>query len=259
MTQPHHSVVYGPVRTRRLGNSLGVNPVPSTRDGCPPDCVLCQSGLPEGVPILSRANQMPSAGVVVTTAARKIIELSKAGEKLDSIVLGGDGDPVRHPALLEITENLRDLRNKWFPKADLCLISDSEFPDEVNTHALSIFDKPILRFEWGTAKTYGSMTSRPATGLKRVIERLAGVDRLIVQATFVQGTPDNSKEPEVRAWIKMLEELRPREVHLLTIEGARRGAKVRPVPASKLEQIAAQVTEKIGVPATVFVQEAQPV
>src|SRR5262245_3164360 len=114
-----HSVVYGPTKSRRLGHSLGINPVPSSRESCEATCVYCLKGTPDGVPILSRANQLPSAGVIVTSAARRIIELSKAGEKIESITVAGNGDPTKHTNLLEIAENLRDLRNKWFNKASL--------------------------------------------------------------------------------------------------------------------------------------------
>ena len=148
-----HAVVYGPVRTRRMGHSLGINPAPSSRAECGPECVYCRTGVPESTPIVARPNQLPSAGVIVTSAARRIIELSKAGEKLDTIAVSGNGDPTKHPNLLEITENLRDLRNKWYPKAELCLLSDGSSLETADTRrSLQIYDKPILRFEWGTLK-----------------------------------------------------------------------------------------------------------
>ena len=250
-----HSIVYGPVKSRRLGISLGVNPLPTSRESCPPNCIYCQKGTADSVPIVARTNQAPSAGVIVTSAARKIIDTSRAGEKLESITIAGNGDPTLHPALLEIAENLRDLRNKWFPKADLSIISDSTNlgPDEIR-RALRIFDRPIMRFEWGTQKTFTSMTGRNANDYKSVCEALHGLDRLIIQANF---SPANSSEIETRAWIKKVEELRPKEVQILSNEAGSK-KKGKGVSPSKLEDLAAQVTEKTGVPATVFVRETQP-
>ena len=123
-TAPYHPVVFGPYKSRRVGQSLGINPAPSPREGCPKDCVYCGGAEDGAAPIINRVSQAPSAGVIVTSAARRIIDMSKGGEKLACITLSGNNEPTMHPHLLEITENLRDLRNKWFPKAKLCLISD---------------------------------------------------------------------------------------------------------------------------------------
>jgi wyosine [tRNA(Phe)-imidazoG37] synthetase (radical SAM superfamily) len=262
MTQASfHAVVYGPIKTRRLGAALGINPVPSSRESCGPECVYCRTGLAESVPILARASQLPSAGVIVTCAARRIMGLSKAGEKLESVMVAGNLDPTKHPSLLTITENLRDLRNKWFPKADLCLYTDGANLEAADTRrAMQIYDQPIVRFEWGTPKTFAAMTGRPQTDLKVLTGHLGGLDRLILQATFVQGGPDNATDPEVKAWVKRVEELRPKEVVIQTIETPKaRTAKPRPVPVARLEEIAAQLSEKTGVATSVAVEEAQPV
>lgn len=258
---PFHAVVYGPIKSRRLGITLGINPVPTSTEACGPDCVYCRTGLVESVPIVARASQLPSAGVIVTCAARRIMSLSKGGEKVDCVMVAGNLDPTKHPALLTITENLRDLRNKWFPKADLCLYTDGINLEAADTRrAMQIYDQPIVRFEWGSPKMFATMTGRPQTDLKVLTGHLGGLDRLILQATFVQGGPDNAEDSEVKAWIKRVEELRPKEVVIQTIETPKaRTTKPRPVSVSRLEEIAAQLTEKTGVATTVAVEEAQPV
>lgn len=258
----YHAIVYGPQKTRRLGTNLGVNLSPSQADGDPPGRVRWSTSSTETVPAFGRMRGIVSPGVVVTSFARRLIELSKLGEKLDAIVVAGDGDPTMHPALLEITENLRDLRNKWFPKANLCLVSETRSLSSPDLRqALSIYDRALLRFDWGTAKTHAAFVPDIDTDYKTLVERLAALDhRWIVQATFVQGALDNSNEKEVAAWLKKLEEIRPREVQLLTME-TERGAKasgVKGVSVSKLEEIASKVTEKLGLTATVIAREPQP-
>jgi wyosine [tRNA(Phe)-imidazoG37] synthetase (radical SAM superfamily) len=254
---PFHSVVYGPLKTRRLGTALGINPVPTATGTCPPDCVFCKTGQADAVPIVARVNSVPSAGVIVTAAARRIIGMSKASEKIDCIVLSGNLDPTRHHQLLTITENLRDLRNKWFPKADLAILTDgSNLEPADHRRALQIYDMPILRFEWGTVKTFTAMTGRKAEDLKTLATHLTGMDRLILSSTFVQGGPDNSVDAEVKAWIKRVEELRPKEVQIQTIENPKgRQNKPRAVSVARLEEIAAQLTEKTGIATTVLAEE----
>jgi wyosine [tRNA(Phe)-imidazoG37] synthetase (radical SAM superfamily) len=259
MSNGYHSVVYGPIKSRRLGQSLGVNPIPGPREECPSPCIYCATGTADGEPVLSRAGKLPSAGVVVTAAARRIIEMSKGGDKVASITVGGNGDPTMHPKLQEITENLRDLRNKWFPKADLCLISPSAvFSTPGLAHSLSIYDKPIFEFSWGSAKTFTSFTRRTGEDFKQLVTLCTGLEKLIVQGVFVTGGPDNANEKEIASWIRKVEEIQPREIHVMTIPAVR-GQKPKPVTAKKLESIAAAVTEKTGIAATVFASAAQPV
>jgi len=259
MSNGYHSVVYGPVKSRRLGLSLGINPVPGPREGCPSPCVFCDTGTPDGEPVLSRAGKLPSAGVVVTAAARRIIELSKAGEKVASITVAGNGDPTLHPRIQEITENLRDLRNKWFPKADLCLISRAPvFEVPGLAHALSIYDKPIFEFSWGSAKTYTALTGRSGADYKALVDFCTRLEKLIVEAVFVTGGPENSTDREVTSFLRKVQELEPREIQFLTIAAAR-GKKPKPVAAKKLEAIAEKVGEKTGIATSVYSSEAQPV
>jgi wyosine [tRNA(Phe)-imidazoG37] synthetase (radical SAM superfamily) len=256
---PYHSIVYGPLKTRRHGQSLGVNLLPSPRTDCGPDCLYCRLGAADAVPIISRVKGIPSSGVIVTSVARRIIEIHRSGDKLESLTVAGNNDPTMHPHLLEISENLRDLRTKWYPKARLCLVSETESLACPELRAVcSVYDQAIFRFEWGTAKTYQAFRPQAAFDYKTLCERFAPLDRWIAQATLVQGSLDNSNDREVAAWIKKLDEVRPREVQIFTLESRSKGG-VKAVPASRLEEIAARVTEKTGIAAEVMALEAQPV
>jgi wyosine [tRNA(Phe)-imidazoG37] synthetase (radical SAM superfamily) len=257
MSNGYHSVVYGPIKSRHLGQSLGINPIPGPRQNCPSPCVYCDTGTPDGEPVISRAGKLPSAGVVVTAAARRIIEMSKGGDKITSITVAGNGDPTLHPRILEITENLRDLRNKWFPKASLNLISRAPSFDSPNlARALSIYDKPIFEFSAGSAKTYTALTRRSGAQYKALVELCTGLSKLVVQAVFVTGGPDNSTEKEIASWIRKLEEIQPREIQITTVPTVR-GQKPKPLTAKKLEAIAEQVGEKTGLATSVVASETQ--
>jgi wyosine [tRNA(Phe)-imidazoG37] synthetase (radical SAM superfamily) len=255
MTKPHssHAVVFGPLKSKALGSFLGVNVAPTPRLDCDPTCVFCQTGSADTVPVLLRGGQLPSPGIVVTSAARKIMALSKAAEKIECIGLAGNLDPTLHPDLILIAENVRELRHKWFPRAAYCLLVDEPQGNAPNLrHAMSLFDKILLRFEWGSAKTFTAMTGRDSEGFKRTVDLLSGVDRLVVQARFVQGKVDNSTDAEVRGWIKKVEELRPDQVQVATVDGNRKGVVLKPIPAARLAAIAQEVQERTGIKATVM-------
>ena len=253
MSSGYHSVVYGPFSSRRFGKSLGINPIPSPKGDCPKGCLYCETGTPDGEPVAGRAGKAPSAGVVVTSAARRIIEMSKAGEKLASITVAGNNDPTLHPGLKEITENLRILRDKWFSKADLCLLSEKPAAGAPGlAHALSLYDKAAVRFEWGSGRTYSAMTGRTGEDYKALIELLGSMERFTVQAVFITA---NATEKEVVSWIRKIEEVRPSEIQVLTVPASKRSPK--PLAPNRLENIAARVTEKTGIPATVFASQKQ--
>ena len=207
---------------------------------------------------VSRDNRMPRASVVITTAARNIIRRSKAGEKIESLVVyGSEADPTLHPEFKEITGNLRDLRNKWYPKAKLWLVSEDSHLDDLNVRrALAIYDRFAVRLEWGTAKTFSTMTGRKSGEFTQLVANLAHTENLVIQARFVRGEVDNSTDSEVKAWLKRLGELKPREVHIqnsdLKPNGARNSKKLRAIPKTRAAEIAAAVTEKTGIPAGVY-------
>jgi hypothetical protein len=257
MSDPsHHAIVFGPFQSPSLGSCLGINIAPARRSKETEGTIYDKNAPDAGEPIISMRRKVPTPGVIVTSAARRIIELSKAGDKFESLVVTGNNEPTTHPELVEVIENLRQLRDKWMGKSALCLVSQ-----DINVlaahlkHALGMFDKPIVRFEWGTAKAFSTATKRPATDLKSIVDAITGIDKLILQACFVEGKTGNSASAEVKNWIKKVAEIRPREVHIGTAEG--KGSKALPV--SRLEAIAAELIESTGVPARVFATEALPV
>ncbi len=262
---PHHAISFGPFASDQLGQCLGINIAPNRRTPETEGSIYDRTGPAETEPIISLRRKVPTPGVVITSAARRIIELSRAAEKVEALVVTGNKEPTSHPELVQIVENLRELRDKWYPKAALCLVSDSIDVEPVNLrHVLGMFDKPIVRFEWGTAKSFTAATGRPGTDLKRIVDALTGLDRLILQACLTLGKGAEGADSELKSWVKKVGEIRPREVHLGTVDGksearGARGPDARPLPAARLEQIASELLEKTGISAQVISSEALPV
>ncbi len=230
IVQLQSEVVQGPLDHPRFGRILVVRPTLET----------------------SRSNRFPSQAVVITAAARKLIELTRLGEKLQAVVVEGEPhDPTKHPEFHEITENLRQLLDKHFPKADLVLVSDQPMLDRASVrHALTLYDRPVLRLEAGFQKTFAALTGGDPKAFKDMVEQMGrlGKDRVIVQATFVQGEVDNSSDNEVKAWIKHLTEIKPSRVQITTL-AKQKGRK--PVSKARMTQIAELVTSKTGIPVEV--------
>ena len=234
-------IITQPRKSERLGMVLGVN-----------------LGGEEVALSVSRETRMPRASVVVTTAARSIIRISKAQEKVESIAVHGSfTDATLHPDFREITSNLRDLRNKWFPKAKLWLVSQDPVLDVAEVRrCLGIYDRVLIRWEWGTAKTFAALTGRKSAEFTPLADYIAGLDHLVLQARFYRGEIDNTTDAEVKAWVKKVGEFKPREVHILNPDSKPTNKKLKAAPKARVTEIAAELTEKTGIPATVYASEA---
>jgi hypothetical protein len=230
------------MKTARLGVALGID-----------------LGFEETALSVSRENRMPRASVVITTTARNVIRLSKTGEKVESIaVIGSLIDPTLHPDFREITGYLRDLRNKWFPKAKLWLQSEDPHFDTPNIRlALGVFDRVLVRFEWGTTKSFTGMTGRKSAELATIQTNLTHLESLVVQARFGKNEGgDNAAPTEVKAWVKRMAEIRPREIHIPGADAKSARPKFKSAAKSRLAEIAAEATEKAGMPATICAAES---
>jgi len=228
ISQLQEDVLLGPEEHPEFGKTLTVIPTVAT----------------------SRAGRFPSQAVVVTCVARKLIELSRENYRLHTVIVsGGSEDPTRHPEFHEICENLRELLNKHFPKAKLTLLSAAPDLQRARTrHAVTFFDQPIFRLAAGYQKTYAALTGEDPKLFKDIVAGLTRIEseKLIVEASFVRGGIDNSKDNEVNAWIKHLTGIEPATVRIRTPQKAE--GKTKPITKTRMTQIAALVTSKTGIP-----------
>ncbi len=233
IAQLQEDIVQGPLDNPRLGRILIVRPTVET----------------------TRIHRFPSQAVIVTAAARKLIELARNGDKIQALVVEGVlQDPTKHPEFHEISENLRELLDKHFPKALMCLWAEATLLESSQArHALSFYDQPILRLDAGTQKTYAALTGANPKIFRDVVECLGrlGNGRLIVQTRFIRGEVDNSSENEVKAWLRHISDIKPAVVHITTPAKAK-GKKEIPVTKTRMTQIAELVTSKTGIPVEVL-------
>lgn len=227
ISQQINDVITGPEEFEHFGRCLRIFPTLST----------------------ARAGRFPTQAVVVTSAARRIIALSKEGEKLQSVVImGAEADPTAHPDFTEISLNIRELLNKHFNKTKLHLISDRPvFSDARARHAVCYFDFPTLRFETASAKVYKALTGMDKEAFDILIASLKHQegDKFIIAADLVRGDIDNSSDKEIKAWIKVLQDIRPLGIQLTSKGDKDQGTK--PVTKTRLAQIVEQLTEQLGI------------
>ena len=241
------SIVYGPIRSRRLGVSLGMNLMPTTAKLCTFDCVYCECGWNQPVshPIIPTREQVREA------LAARLIALSP--NSIDVITFSGNGEPTLHPEFLGIIEDTCALRDQYCPKAKISVLSNStQLGRQDVVEALRLCDNRILKLDSAIDATIRLIDKPVNTNLtvEQIAQWLALFDGdFTLQTCFLRGeycgqTIDNTTSEELKAWYSMIERLHPQQVMIYVIDRATPLQTLSKVPAAEMEAIAAPLREK---------------
>ena len=221
-----HEIVFGPIKSRRLGVSLGINLLPSTGKICTFDCIYCECGYNAD----GRTKQgLPPREAVAQALEAKLQELKASGITPDVFTFSGNGEPTLHPEFEGIIDDTIGLRNKYFPQAKISVLSNSTMIGRESVfRALNKVDNNILKLD-SAFDHQAQLIDRPlqssfsVTGLIENLKRFNG--NLIIQTIFLKGVHnghciDNTSDEEVNAWIEVLKEINPQQVMIYTIDRA---------------------------------------
>ena len=211
--------------------------------------------------VVERGSELPRASLIVTTCARQLIDKSRAGDKLDHIIVVGTGlDPALHPDLRNIAENVRALRDKWFARAKLCLMSQNTDLDSYAVRStLGMFNKVILPMHWGNTKQFTGMTGAKSTELGAFLKHLSSMENVVLEAQFADGASGNMAAASITGWIKKVQEAGPTELHLLSgTPPTTKKLKLKASTKPQRNKIAEQLLEKVDLPVAHFEQESLP-
>ncbi|RMG12882.1 MAG: radical SAM protein [Planctomycetota bacterium] len=223
------ALVYGPVDSRRLGRSLGVNPLGAGRKLCNMSCIYCQYPEEEG-----EAGSFPDLAAVLDAVERAL-----PGSGAEAVTVAGNGEPTLHPAFLDLARGLARLRDRYAPGAPLCLLTNGSRLDQAEVRAaLDGFDRPIVKLDAGDPRTLHAINRPRGIDLERLLAGLVALPRLELQSMFVGGAVSNATPDRVARWIEAVRLVRPRFVQVTTVDRGTCVAGVRPVPAEYLETLA---------------------
>ena len=240
------SIVYGPIRSRRLGVSLGVNLMPTTAKLCTFDCVYCECGWNQPVmhPTLPTRDE-------VREALRT--QLSTLQSQLDVITFSGNGEPTLHPDFLGIIEDTCALRDEYCPKAKVSVLSNStQLGRKDVVEALRLCDNRILKLD-SAIDTTMRLVDKPVNAqltVGQVVEWLSAFDGdFTLQTCFLRGVYegqviDNTTDEELRAWYEVVDKLHPKQVMIYVIDRETPLKTLEKIPADKMEAIAAPLRKK---------------
>ena len=241
------SIVYGPIRSRRLGVSLGMNLMPTTAKLCTFDCVYCECGWNQ--PVSHPA--IPTRQEVREALASRLVALSP--NSLDVITFSGNGEPTLHPDFLGIIQDTCALRDQYCPQAKISVLSNSTQlgrPDVVE--ALRLCDNRILKLDSAIDATMRLIDKpvNPNLTVEQIAEWLSLFDGdFTLQTCFLRGEYmgqiiDNTTSEELNAWYAMVDRLHPKQVMIYVIDRATPLQTLSKVPTAEMEAIAAPLRAK---------------
>ena len=240
------SIAYGPIRSRRLGVSLGMNLMPTTAKLCTFDCVYCECGWNQPV----SHPQLPTRQQVRDSLTST---LSTLDSPLDVITFSGNGEPTLHPEFLGIIQDTCALRDQYCPDAKISVLSNSTqlFREDV-VEALRLCDNRILKLDSAITSTM-RLIDKPinsALTVEQIVERLSMFDGdFTLQTCFLTGeyngqVIDNTTSAELAAWYQAVEHLHPKQVMIYVIDRATPLKTLNKIPLEKMNEIAAPLREK---------------
>lgn len=234
------SPIFGPVHSRRLGVSLGINLMPADGKICTFDCIYCECGFnADHRPTLKR----PTREEVSTALEARLRRMKDEGVLPDVLTFAGNGEPTLNPKFPEIVDDVIRLRDRLCPEAKISVLSNSTqiHRPEVR-QALLRTDNPIMKLDTVQAD-YIRLVDRPQGhyDVERIIEHLAEMSpKVIIQTMFMKGPEamDNTEETYVGPWLEALQRIRPRQVMVYTLD--------RETPVQGLEKASPQRLDEIA-------------
>ena len=248
------SPIFGPVHSRRLGISLGINLLPADGKVCSFNCIYCECGFNEDHrPTLP----MPTRQQVAQKLEEKLQDMVAQGQLPDVLTFAGNGEPTCHPHFAEIIDDVIRLRNQYCPQAKVSVLSNSTMIHRQEVHdALMRVDNNILKLDT-INPVYINKVDQPnaAYDVNLIIERLKAFNgHLIIQTMFMRGEyngepVDNTSDDYVAPWLEAIKQIAPQQVMIYTIDRETPAQGLLKATHEQLDQIRDCVIA-IGIPCT---------
>ena len=246
-------IIYGPVKSRRLGRSLGLNLLADNYKLCSFNCAYCQYGWTKK--LTTDAEGCRSDFPTVEDIINALRERIAANPDFDYITFSGNGEPTMHPEFTQIVEAVKQIRDQRLPKVQLALLSNSATcSDPKIRESIEKIDLPIMKLDAGNELMFKKINhGAPPLTLQQIVDQLQSLKRMVIQTMFVAGRRvNNSSDWEVRSWMHRLEELRPLWVQIYSLDRGAANDRLEQLPRERLNEIARRVIETTGLKVEVF-------
>jgi len=228
-------IIYGPVFSRRLGRSLGINLLPANRKVCSFDCIYCECGRTEKLTLTPSRRDLPTVEEILSAVDQAL----RKPRTVDYLTFSGNGEPTLHPDFPEIVQGIRKITERLRPQAQLVLFSNATTALNINiASALAWIDVPILKLDAGDQQTFNAINQPLNTlNLKDNVDGLKSISPLIIQSMLIDGEISNVRGTAYEAWAHQLVGLNPNEVQIYTADRATAEDGVKAVEPKVLQKI----------------------
>lgn len=243
-------IIFGPVKSRRLGNSLGINLLPTSVKFCNFNCIYCECGWNQP---FAQKPYLPERQQVIELLKSKLIDAHKTNQPIDAITFAGNGEPTIHPDFPAIIHDTIRIRDDFFPHAQIAVLSNAAIIHRpLIREALLKTDRPILKLDSAIEQTFQLINQPQAKlSIEKITHNLEQFQGdFVLQTLFLKGfynnTPINNTTPEeLTAWFKTINQLKPREIMIYTIARDTPTETLEKIPLDKLNEIADRL-KKMG-------------
>lgn len=244
-----NEIVFGPVKSRRFGVSLGINLLPDTMKYCTFNCIYCECGLTSDDQ--EKRVRLFATDDIISALENRFAELKAKDLKPDNITFAGNGEPTIHPDFPAIIDKTIELRNQYFPEAKITVLSNATRLHKAQVRdALKRIDNNVLKLDAGSERMF-QLIDRPnnKVSLPEIIDQLKEFEgNFIIQTLFLRGVVnnnriDNTSIEELNLWLSHVEKLRPSLVMLYSIDRETPEQDLEKISSKELEQIAHKVRQ----------------
>ncbi len=248
-------ILYGPINSRRLGRSLGINLMPVDYKLCSFNCVYCHYGWTKKhtMDLKNYHQDLPPVDDVL----RAVEVAARSKMVFDFLTFSGNGEPTLHPNFPELVEQVVKIRDRHRPVAKVALLSNSSglLAEEVR-EVISRIDTPVFKLDAGSENKFNQI-NRPTKGIDfvEIVDVLCSLQNIYIQTVLVDGTLSNVTEEDIASYFQQLSRIQPKEAHIYSIDRPVPNAQISLVPSKRLEQIAQQGQTETGVKISAFYLE----
>ncbi|MDD5570753.1 MAG: radical SAM protein [Bacteroidales bacterium] len=239
-----NKIIFGPVFSRRLGRSLGINLLPTAKKCCNFNCVYCECGWTRKEHI--GKEEFPPANLVKEALEKRLKELIATGQEIDNITFAGNGEPTMHPEFIKIIDDTVSIRNKFMSNVKISVLTNAtSLANSEILEALNKIDNCILKLDTGKESTF-KIINQPVLDvtLNEIVNNIKKFKgKIIIQSLFVKGIInnteiDNTTKEEINEWLKLINEIKPELVMIYPI--------ARPTPSGSLMKVSKEELDKIA-------------
>ncbi len=244
-----NGIIYGPVRSRRFGASLGINLLPADAKVCSMSCVYCQYEDTQA----SSAVHFPLLEEIERALQEALADFKKS-PAYDWLMICGNGEPTLYPFFDEAVNRILKIRDELAPGLKVGILSNSITCERFEIRqALLKLDGRYMKLDAGKSEFFLKVNRvARSSAWTNVIYGLSRLPNIVLQSMFVRGAVDNTSEQEIDDWIEAVRYIQPLRVQVYTVERPPQEDRILPVSSEKLEQIAERLTLKTKIPASVF-------